>query len=96
MTVRRIKPVKGDNGRKQWSDWITPVMRGYLMACCDCGLVHEIDFKTVEVTKKRKKDWLYRVLPRTKFRVALKARRAERHTAQHRKRTGNPVKEMRK
>ncbi len=26
-------------------DWITPIMRGYRMKCCDCGLVHRIDFK---------------------------------------------------
>ena len=26
-------------------EWIRPVMEGYKMACCDCGLVHKIDFK---------------------------------------------------
>jgi hypothetical protein len=26
---------------------IQPVMKGYRMACCDCGLVHKIDFKIV-------------------------------------------------
>ncbi len=26
-------------------EWIQPVKRGYLMACCDCGLVHRIDFR---------------------------------------------------
>jgi hypothetical protein len=25
--------------------WIQPVRRGYRMACCDCGLVHELDFR---------------------------------------------------
>jgi len=25
--------------------WIRPIKTGYKMACCDCGLVHEIDFK---------------------------------------------------
>jgi hypothetical protein len=85
MKVRRLKPVKGDHGRKQWSDWQFPIMRGYLMACCDCGLVHEVDFKALLVTKTRKRDWLYKPLPRTRFRVALRARRAERYTAQQRK-----------
>ena len=31
-------------------EWIQPVRNGYLMACCDCGLVHEINFRV----KKRK------------------------------------------
>jgi len=28
-----------------WSDWIYPVHKGYKMGCCDCGLVHDVDFK---------------------------------------------------
>jgi hypothetical protein len=27
--------------------WISPVMKGYKLACCDCGLVHRIDFKVI-------------------------------------------------
>jgi len=26
-------------------EWVLPVRRGYKMACCDCGLVHRIDFR---------------------------------------------------
>lgn len=26
-------------------EWIRPVRRGYKVACCDCGLVHSIDFR---------------------------------------------------
>ena len=33
------------------NEWEYPVMKGYKMACCDCGLVHNIDF---EVIKQRK------------------------------------------
>ena len=35
----------------QWMDskgrsrWISPVKRGYKMQCCDCGLVHTVDFR---------------------------------------------------
>ncbi|MBK5202124.1 MAG: hypothetical protein JJE45_00180 [Prolixibacteraceae bacterium] len=25
--------------------WFRPIEEGYKMACCDCGLVHDIDFK---------------------------------------------------
>lgn len=27
-----------------WSDWIHP-LPGYRMACCDCGLVHNFEFR---------------------------------------------------
>lgn len=26
-------------------EWVQPVMKGYKMACCDCGLVHVINFR---------------------------------------------------
>ncbi len=29
-----------------WSDWIEPVTNDYKLACCDCGLVHSVDFRT--------------------------------------------------
>ena len=27
-----------------WSDWIHP-LPGYKLACCDCGLVHNMEFR---------------------------------------------------
>lgn len=27
-----------------WSEWIAPAFP-YLMACCDCGLVHNLEFR---------------------------------------------------
>lgn len=29
-------------------EWIQPVPRGYRMSCCDCGLVHRIDFRVIK------------------------------------------------
>ena len=26
-------------------EWLAPIMRGYRIKCCDCHLVHAIDFK---------------------------------------------------
>lgn len=26
-------------------EWVQPVRQGYKMACCDCGLVHNLDFR---------------------------------------------------
>lgn len=28
-------------------EWIQPVRRGYLMRCCDCKLVHILDFRII-------------------------------------------------
>lgn len=42
--VREAVPLEqmtaGEDG---WSDWVHP-LPGYLMGCCDCGLVHEMEF----------------------------------------------------
>jgi len=27
------------------NEWIQPVRKNYKMCCCDCGLVHEMDFR---------------------------------------------------
>ena len=43
MRLKRAK--ENDDG---WSDWIRPKMKGYRLACCDCGLVHTIDFHVAE------------------------------------------------
>ena len=29
-------------------DWVQPIRRGYKVACCDCGLVHRVDFRLVK------------------------------------------------
>lgn len=29
-------------------EWVQPVRSGYLMECCDCGLVHRLDFRLVK------------------------------------------------
>jgi hypothetical protein len=29
-------------------EWVQPVRRGYKMACCDCGLVHTLNFRLVK------------------------------------------------
>ena len=28
-----------------WTEWVQPQRRGYKMRCCDCALVHELDFR---------------------------------------------------
>jgi uncharacterized Zn finger protein len=41
-------------------EWVQPVMRGYLMRCCDCGLVHKTDFR-IAMTKRGKPIIQFRV-----------------------------------
>ena len=38
------------------SAWETPIMGGYLLQCCDCGLVHKMDFRVIKRhgSKKRR------------------------------------------
>jgi len=38
--------------------WEYPVQKGFKLACCDCGLVHTMDFRVVdgEVEFKVKRD----------------------------------------
>jgi hypothetical protein len=33
-------------GEDGWSEWVHP-LPGYLMQCCDCGLIHEMEFAIV-------------------------------------------------
>jgi hypothetical protein len=70
----------------QANERVHPVMSGYMMSCCDCGLVHKIDFTTVKVTRRYKDgSWRYRELDPEKFRVVFEADRHNRATAQVRR-----------
>ena len=63
--------------RKHWSEWQQPIMRGYRMECCDCGLVHEMEFRAFVVTKDNGETFEYVNLPdavRVEFRVARDSR----------------------
>ena len=35
-----------------WCDWVCPKPTGYLMQCCDCELIHEVDFRVVKYESK--------------------------------------------
>lgn len=47
MAIRNYESPKAD-------EWVRPVKRGYLMQCCDCALVHTIDFEHVKWGRGRK------------------------------------------
>lgn len=60
-------------------EWQFPIHKGYLMQCCDCGLVHEVEFKVVEKVTRTKKDgtWEAEKVPKGKYRVGMRMRRYE-------------------
>lgn len=39
-----------------WSEWICPDPKGYLMKCCDCGLVHEAEFGVVRYESETERE----------------------------------------
>lgn len=41
MTIYTAHPID----KEGWTDWIEPRQKGYRLACCDCGLVHNLDFR---------------------------------------------------
>lgn len=64
-------------------EWIRPRKRGYLMQCCDCALVHRLNFQIVEDHPTRKA-LCYRVRNRT-LHVEFQAFRDETRTRARRK-----------
>lgn len=51
-------------GPRGFTRWIQPNMKRYMLECCDCGLVHEFQFRVTPISK----------------RVQFRARRAEGYT----------------
>lgn len=41
----RRKYVKHRIDSKGWTRWIRPIMKGYRLNCCECNLVHEMEFR---------------------------------------------------
>lgn len=83
--MRRMRPER--ETATGFSRWVRPIMRSYMMACCDCGLVHEMQFYAVKVAKFGKSGyWSGTLLPRRGYRVMFRARRAPRYTARQRAR----------
>ena len=85
---RMYEPPAGKNG---WTDWQRPVMRGYRLGCCDCGLVHDIDFRVVKVVKRHRNGIKEgEVLSSRDYRVEFRVRRNERSTGQVRRHKRKP------
>lgn len=79
------KTKEGENG---WSEWFMPFGakgKPYKFSCCDCGLVHALEFQIWEVRPIRSKGagWWKGIkrLSLRKHRIRMRARREVRATA---------------
>jgi len=72
VKARRFRVEKAVD-RRGFSRWVQPRMDRYLLSCCDCSLVHEMQFRIVTGGVKGGNSG-------QKMHVQLRARRAERHT----------------
>ena len=62
-------------GRGGWCEWICPTYKkNYLMKCCGCGLVHEVQFRAFAEHHKKRNTFHITVLP-WPIRVMFRARR---------------------
>ena len=41
--------------KQQDGEWVQPKTKGYKMACCDCGLVHTLNFRVIKYGGNRTK-----------------------------------------
>lgn len=73
---------------KNYSNWIFPNDRlDYRIACCDCGLVHDMQFAVMRVKRQLSGNRveLTKIRKQERFQVAFCARRNNRATTQKRR-----------
>jgi len=68
-----------------WTRWIQPVMQGYRLACCDCGLVHTMEFRVLKIAKENGVEVVTDELPPDEYQVEFRASRNNRSTVQMRR-----------
>ena len=62
--------------RGGWTDWVFPKTESYLFKCCDCGLVHEMQFKTFVESDRKGESFSANFLPKP-IRAMFRARRTK-------------------
>lgn len=71
-----MKFKKHEAGEGGWSEWVSPSRKQpYKFACCDCGLVHEMEFEAVELERQSRNGWWRGKDFTVPFRVLFRARR---------------------
>lgn len=72
-----------------WSRIINPRMGDdglYRLGCCDCGLIHDVEFKVVRITLKNDDgSYEYENVESPEYKVHFRVRRNNRSTAQIRR-----------
>ena len=58
-----------------WCDWVCPKPQGYLMQCCDCELIHEVDFRVVQYEPKPSE--VYEVVDDPNLQAQMRLRRRD-------------------
>jgi hypothetical protein len=82
--MKRIRQEKGV-GPRGFSRWVNPNMDNYMLSCCDCGLVHEMEFRAFKRGPVRKDgSYTLQVLRPSEYGVRFRARRAEAYTRRER------------
>ena len=85
MRYKKEKAVDPDG----WTRWINPI-QGYKMVCCDCSLVHDIEWEILKVCEtKPDGEWDGEVLPWGEYRLGMRVRRNNRATGQMRRKRKN-------
>ena len=97
MKYRPLIEKKEEDG--YWSEWVSP-KADYKLRCCDCSLVHNIQFKVVKVKEKLGNDeFIARDLSKPgNYLVMFRAQRNNRATSQCRRKDKmkKPMKESKK
>jgi hypothetical protein len=63
-----------------YGEWIRPRMRDFREQCCDCGLIHRLDFRIVDEGRSARAP-KGRPRPSSRLRVEVRTRRDDRATA---------------
>ena len=61
--------------RYEAGEWVQPTPRGYRLACCDCGLVHRMDFRVVQSADGRRPAVQVRFFRHARATAAIRAAR---------------------
>lgn len=81
--MARPKFKKMIEGRGGWCDWVYPVakppQKNHLMKCCDCGLVHEMQFQAFAEHNQKRGKFTATILP-WPIRVMFRARRTRKRS----------------
>jgi len=62
-------------GKSGWSYWQKPKMKGYLMQCCGCGLIHEVEFRVYKIVARNANGSMVVELAGDDYEVGLRMKR---------------------